>query len=100
MDASSFAAVTDLRDIKNAARGGALIQVNRVRRRAAAFRERRSQRLPAGSSPFGRCNHMEECAGDTAAAAARLFRAALAIERERSPGSDLCGSLMKRVSML
>jgi hypothetical protein len=32
--------------------------------------------------------------------AGAVFRAALAIERERSPGSDLCGSLMKRVSML
>jgi hypothetical protein len=32
--------------------------------------------------------------------AGNVFRAALAIERERSPGSDLCGALMKRVSML
>ncbi len=32
--------------------------------------------------------------------ASTVFRAALAIERERSPGSDLCGALMKRVSML
>jgi hypothetical protein len=34
------------------------------------------------------------------AGAGNVFRAALAIERERSPGSDLCGALMKRVSML
>jgi hypothetical protein len=30
----------------------------------------------------------------------RIFRAALAIERERNPGSDLCGALMKRISLL
>lgn len=29
-----------------------------------------------------------------------IFKAGLVIERERSPGSDLCGELMKRVSML
>jgi hypothetical protein len=29
-----------------------------------------------------------------------IFRAGLAIERERSPGSDLCGELMKRISMI
>jgi hypothetical protein len=29
-----------------------------------------------------------------------VFRAALAIERERNAQSDLCGALMKRVSML
>ena len=32
--------------------------------------------------------------------AGAIFRAALAIERERNAGSDLCGSLMKRVSEL
>jgi hypothetical protein len=32
--------------------------------------------------------------------AATIFRAGLAIERERSPGSDLCGELMKRISMI
>ena len=37
--------------------------------------------------------------GDEAAASA-IFKAGLAIERERSPQSDLCGALMKRVSML
>jgi hypothetical protein len=36
----------------------------------------------------------------TEAGAGSVFRAALAIERDRSPGSDLCGALMKRVSML
>ena len=34
------------------------------------------------------------------AAASDIFKAGLAIERERDPGSVLCGSLMKRVSML
>ena len=33
-------------------------------------------------------------------AAAETFRAALTIERERNAQSDLCGTLMKRVSML
>ena len=32
--------------------------------------------------------------------ASQIFRAGLAIERERSPGSDLCGELMKRISMI
>jgi len=32
--------------------------------------------------------------------AGAVFRAALAIERERNAQSDLCGTLMKRVSML
>lgn len=30
----------------------------------------------------------------------RIFRAGLAIERERNPQSDLCGTLMKRISLL
>jgi hypothetical protein len=29
-----------------------------------------------------------------------IFRAGLALERERNPGSDLCGELMKRISMI
>jgi hypothetical protein len=33
-------------------------------------------------------------------AASSIFRAGLAIERERNPGSDLCGELMKRISMI
>ena len=37
--------------------------------------------------------------GDEASASA-IFKAGLAIERERNPQSDLCGALMKRVSML
>jgi hypothetical protein len=32
--------------------------------------------------------------------AAGMFRAGLKIERERSPGSDLCGDLMRRVSLI
>jgi hypothetical protein len=32
--------------------------------------------------------------------ASSIFKAALAIERERDPSSTLCGALMKRVSML
>ena len=32
--------------------------------------------------------------------ATEVFKAGLAIERERSPQSDLCGALMKRISML
>ena len=34
------------------------------------------------------------------AAAGEVFRAGLAIERERSAQSDLCGAFMKRISML
>jgi hypothetical protein len=30
----------------------------------------------------------------------KIFRAGLAIERQRSPQSDLCGTLMKRISLL
>ncbi len=37
--------------------------------------------------------------GDEASASA-VFRAGLAIERERDPQSKLCGTLMKRVSMV
>jgi hypothetical protein len=51
---------------------------------------------PADYEMLGMCHVLlgnEEGAGN-------VFRAALAIERERSPGSDLCGALMKRVSML
>ena len=38
-------------------------------------------------------------AGDEATASA-IFKAGLTLERERNPQSDLCGALMKRVSML
>jgi len=34
------------------------------------------------------------------ASASQVFRAGLAIERERDPQSKLCGTLMKRVSMV
>lgn len=34
------------------------------------------------------------------AGASAIFRAGLAIERERNPQSDLCGALMKRVSLI
>jgi hypothetical protein len=33
-------------------------------------------------------------------AASNIFRAGLQIERERSPGSDLCGRLMTRISSI
>jgi hypothetical protein len=33
-------------------------------------------------------------------AASAIYRAGLAIERERNPGSDLCGELMKRISLI
>lgn len=32
--------------------------------------------------------------------AATVFRAGIALERERNPQSDLCGAFMKRISML
>jgi hypothetical protein len=32
--------------------------------------------------------------------ASTIFRAGLNLERERYPGSDLCGELMKRISMI
>jgi hypothetical protein len=32
--------------------------------------------------------------------ATAIFKAGLALERERDPSSDLCGALLKRVSML
>jgi hypothetical protein len=32
--------------------------------------------------------------------ASGIFRAGLALERARNPGSDLCGELMKRISMI
>jgi hypothetical protein len=33
-------------------------------------------------------------------AASAIFKAGLAIERARDPGSDLCGELMKRISLI
>ena len=35
-----------------------------------------------------------------AESASRIFRAGLAIERDRNPSSDLCGELMKRISLI
>src|SRR5262249_43323980 len=32
--------------------------------------------------------------------ASEIFKAGLAIERERDPSSDLCGTLMKRISLI
>lgn len=51
---------------------------------------------PADHELLGICHVV---CGDEATASA-VFRAGLAIERERSPQSPLCGMLMKRVSML
>lgn len=51
---------------------------------------------PADYEMLGLC-HL--AAGDEAKAS-EAFRAGLSIERERNPQSDLCGALMKRVSLL
>lgn len=51
---------------------------------------------PADYEMLGMCHVV---IGNEAGAGA-VFRAALAIERERNAQSDLCGALMKRVSML
>ncbi|MGH7293986.1 MAG: hypothetical protein ACRELB_03585 [Polyangiaceae bacterium] len=51
---------------------------------------------PADHEMLGMCHVV---VGDEASAAT-VFRAGLAIERERNAQSDLCGTLMKRVSML
>ena len=51
---------------------------------------------PADYEMLGMCHVM---LGNEQGAGA-VFRAALTIERERNPGSDLCGTLMKRVSWL
>ena len=51
---------------------------------------------PADHELLGICHVV---CGDEASANT-IFRAGLAIERERSPQSPLCGTLMKRVSML
>jgi hypothetical protein len=51
---------------------------------------------PADHEMLGMCHVVtgdEKVAGE-------VFRAGLAIERERNAQSDLCGALMKRVSML
>ena len=51
---------------------------------------------PADFELLGMCHVV---VGNEAGAAA-VFRAGLTIERERNAQSDLCGALMKRVSML
>lgn len=51
---------------------------------------------PADHELLGVCHVV---LGDEPSAAA-VFRAGLAIERERDPQSKLCGALMKRVSMV
>jgi hypothetical protein len=51
---------------------------------------------PADHEMLGMCH---VAVGDEKAAG-EVFRAGLAIERERNAQSDLCGALMKRVSML
>jgi hypothetical protein len=53
-------------------------------------------REPKDHELLGICHVM---VGDETTAS-NIFKAGLAIERERSPQSDLCGALMKRVSML
>jgi hypothetical protein len=51
---------------------------------------------PADHEMLGMC---QQATGDETAAAA-TFRAGLTIERERNAQSDLCGALMRRVSLL
>ena len=51
---------------------------------------------PADHELLGICHLV---LGDEPSAAA-VFRAGLALERERDPQSKLCGTLMKRVSMV
>jgi hypothetical protein len=51
---------------------------------------------PADHEMLGMCHLLL----GNAASASAIYRAGLAIERERSPQSDLCGTLMKRVSLI
>ena len=51
---------------------------------------------PADHEMLGICHVL---LGNTESAD-RIFRAALTIERQRNAGSDLCGALMKRISLL
>jgi hypothetical protein len=55
-----------------------------------------AHREPADHELLGICHVVF---GDEAGAS-EVFRAGLALERERDPGSKLCGTLMKRVSEL
>ena len=56
----------------------------------------KSDNEPADYEMLGMC---QLATGDEKSAA-EVFRAALTLERERNAQSDLCGTLMKRVSML
>lgn len=51
---------------------------------------------PADHEMLGVCHVV---LGNTESAS-RIFRAGLAIERDRNPSSDLCGELMKRISLI
>jgi hypothetical protein len=51
---------------------------------------------PADYEMLGMCH---EVVGNTESAS-NMYRAGLQIERERSPQSDLCGALMRRVSLI
>jgi hypothetical protein len=51
---------------------------------------------PADHELLGVCHVL---LGNDASASA-IFKAGLAIERERNPASDLCGALMRRVAMV
>lgn len=51
---------------------------------------------PADHEMLGVC-HLILGNADSASA---IFRAGLSLERERNPSSDLCGELMKRISMI
>jgi hypothetical protein len=53
-------------------------------------------REPADYEMLGIC-HLVISNSESASA---IFRAGLAIERERNPQSDLCGALMKRISLI
>jgi hypothetical protein len=53
-------------------------------------------REPADHEMLGMCHVL---LGNEESATA-IYRAGLAIERERSPQSDLCGAFMKRISLL
>lgn len=55
-----------------------------------------AHREPADHELLGICHVV---LGDEASASS-VFRAGLALERERDPQSKLCGTLMKRVSMV
>jgi hypothetical protein len=55
-----------------------------------------SHNEPADYEMLGMCH---ELIGN-AESASNMYRAGLNIERERSPSSDLCGALMRRISLI